>query len=127
MKPRYTTRARARGRLPITIAQVSDLHTSSFGSIEKNTLTVLSRVRPDVIVITGDAIGEAGSLPALNDFLQQLPRAVKIAVFGNWEYWADVDLAQLRAVCDKNDVTLLVNDCMSVRAKGTVIVRLQMV
>jgi uncharacterized protein len=116
-----TIHNKGNGVVGITIAQVSDLHTSNFGSVEKNTLTALSRVRPDVIVITGDAIDEAGSLPALNDFLQQLPRALKIAVLGNWEYWADVELAQLRAVYDKNDVTLLVNDCMSVRTSGTVI------
>ena len=105
----------------ITIAQVSDLHTSSFGSVEKNTLTVLSRVRPDVIVITGDAIDERGSLPALDSFLKQLPNAVKIAALGNWEYWAEVDLEELRDVYRKNGVTLLVNDCMTVRAKGAVI------
>ena len=105
----------------ITIAQVSDLHTSSFGSVEKNTLTALREVRPDVIVITGDAIDERGSLPALDSFLKQLPNAVKIAALGNWEYWAEVDLEELRDVYRKNGVTLLVNDCMTVRAKGAVI------
>ena len=105
----------------ITIAQVSDLHTSSFGSVEKNTLTALREVRPDVIVITGDAIDERGSLPALDSFLKQLPNAVKIATLGNWEYWAEVDLEELRDVYRNNGVTLLVNDCMTVRAKGVVI------
>ena len=105
----------------ITIAQVSDLHTSSLGRAEKNTLTALREVRPDVIVITGDAIDERGSLPALDSFLQQLPNAVKIATLGNWEYWAEVDLEELRDVYRKNGVTLLVNDCMTVRAKGAVI------
>jgi len=105
----------------ITIAQVSDLHTSSFGSVEKNTLTALREVRPDVIVITGDAIDERGSLPALDSFLKQLPNAVKIATLGNWEYWAEVDLEELRDVYSKNGVTLLVNDCMTVSAKGAVI------
>ena len=105
----------------ITIAQVSDLHTSSFGSVEKNTLTALREVRPDVIVITGDAIDERGSLPALDSFLKQLPNAVKIATLGNWEYWAEVDLEELRDVYRKNGVTLLVNGCMTVRAKGAVI------
>jgi hypothetical protein len=105
----------------ITIAQVSDLHTSSLGRAEKNTLTALREVRADVIVITGDAIDERGSLPALNNFLRQLPTAVKIATLGNWEYWADVELARLREVYSENDVTLLVNDCMTVRAKDAVI------
>ena len=105
----------------ITIAQVSDLHTSSLGRAEKNTLTALREVRPDVIVITGDAIDERGSLPALDSFLKQLPTAVKIATLGNWEYWAEVDLEELRDVYRKNGVTLLVNDCMTVRAKGAVI------
>jgi predicted MPP superfamily phosphohydrolase len=105
----------------ITIAQVSDLHTSSLGRAEKNTLTALREVRPDVIVITGDAIDERGSLPALDSFLKQLPAAVKIATLGNWEYWAEVDLEELRDVYSKNGVTLLVNDCMTVRAKGAVI------
>ena len=105
----------------ITIAQVSDLHTSSLGRAEKNTLTALREVRPDVIVITGDAIDDRGSLPALDSFLKQLPTAVKIATLGNWEYWAEVDLEELRDVYRKNGVTLLVNDCMTVSAKGAVI------
>ena len=105
----------------MTIAQISDLHTSSLGRAEKNTLTALREVRPDVIVITGDAIDERGSLPALDSFLKQLPNAVKIAALGNWEYWAEVDLEELRDVYRKNGVTLLVNDCMTVRAKGAVI------
>ncbi len=105
----------------ITIAQVSDLHTSSLGRAEKNTLTALREVRPDVIVITGDAIDDRGSLPALDSFLKQLPTAVKIATLGNWEYWAEVDLEELRDVYSKNGVTLLVNDCMTVSAKGAVI------
>ncbi len=105
----------------ITIAQVSDLHTSSLGRAEKNTLTALREVRPDVIVITGDAIDDRGSLLALDSFLKQLPTAVKVATLGNWEYWAEVDLQELRDVYRKNGVTLLVNDCMTVSAKGAVI------
>lgn len=105
----------------ITIAQVSDLHTSSLGRAEKNTLTALREVRPDVIVITGDAIDERGSLLALDSFLKQLPTALKIATLGNWEYWAEVDLEELRDVYRKNGVNLLVNDCMTVRARGAVI------
>ena len=105
----------------MTIAQVSDLHTSSLGRAEKNTLTALQEVHPDVIVITGDAIDERGSLPALDSFLKHLPDAVKVATLGNWEYWAEVDLGELRDVYRKNGVTLLVNDCMTVRAKGAVI------
>jgi predicted MPP superfamily phosphohydrolase len=105
----------------MTIAQLSDLHTSSLGRAEKNTLTALQEVHPDVIVITGDAIDGRDSLPALDIFLKQLPNAVKIATLGNWEYWAEVDLKELRDVYRKNNVTLLVNDCMTVRAKGAVI------
>jgi uncharacterized protein len=105
----------------ITIAQVSDLHTRSLGRAEKNTLTALREIRPEVIVITGDAIDERDSLVALDSFLSQLPTAVKIATVGNWEYWAEVDLEQLRDVYRKNGVTLLLNDCMKVRAKGAVI------
>ncbi|MDN5252416.1 metallophosphoesterase [Betaproteobacteria bacterium LSUCC0117] len=105
----------------ITIAQVSDLHTSNLGKAERNTLTVLREVRPDVIVITGDAIDDRGSLHSLDSLIMQLPNAVKIATLGNWEYWAEVDLQELRDVYRKNGVTLLVNDCAIVSAKGAVI------
>lgn len=105
----------------ITIAQVSDLHTSSLGRAEKNTLTALREVHPDVIVITGDAIDEKSALSALDTFLGQLPPSQKIATLGNWEYWADIDLKQLRDVYRKNGVTLLVNDCMTISAKGIAI------
>ena len=105
----------------ITIAQLSDLHTSNFGRVESNTIKALQGILPDVIVITGDAIDKRDSLPALDNFLKSLPAAVKFATLGNWEYWAGIDLKELRDVYRKNGVTLLVNDCVTVRVKGTVI------
>ena len=105
----------------ITIAQLSDLHTSNFGRTESNTIKALQEILPDVIIITGDAIDKRDSLPALDNFLKSLPVAVKFATLGNWEYWADIDLKELRDVYLKNGVTLLVNDCVTVSVKGTVI------
>lgn len=67
------------------IAQVSDLHNTSFGKNNKNLLSMLKEAEPDIIVITGDMI-DTGRIGTALDFAEE---AVKIApcyyVAGNHE------------------------------------------
>jgi predicted MPP superfamily phosphohydrolase len=102
----------------ITVVQVSDLHTSGYGKTEEHVIQALRSIQPDVILFTGDVIDEKGSIPALRSFLKQLPKAVKVATLGNWEYWSDVDLKALEDVYRENEVMLLVNECLTVQVKG---------
>ena len=60
------------GRLPVTLAQVSDLHLQRVGSIHRRVADHLARVRPDVVLFTGDAIDRADRLPVFAEFLALL-------------------------------------------------------
>jgi predicted MPP superfamily phosphohydrolase len=100
------------------IVQLSDLHISKIGKTEKQTLSNLKELKPDLILMTGDVIDQKNSLPALDAYLKQLPPAIKVAILGNWEYWSDVNLKSLATLYKENDVTLLVNDCLSLADKG---------
>jgi predicted MPP superfamily phosphohydrolase len=76
------------------IAQLSDLHLSGMGSVEEATLNHLKALQPDLILLTGDVIGDRHALPELEDFLKSLPDAIKVATLGNWEHWSGADLQQ---------------------------------
>lgn len=101
---------------PLKLAQVSDLHLSSIGRLERNVIATLQKDPPDMILLTGDVIDNAASLDELDTFLSMLPtRPVKIAVLGNWEYWSGVRMHALMALYKKNNVHLLVNQCLTVQ------------
>ena len=52
----------------------------------------------------------------LDQFLAALPKgAHTVAILGNWEYWAAVDMQALRALYIKHNVKLLVNEAYEVR------------
>ncbi len=100
------------------IAQLSDLHLSDMGVTEESTLNHLKALRPDVILLTGDVIGDRHALPALEDFLKSLPDAIKVAILGNWEHWSGTDLQQLSALYKRHQVRLLINECMPLMVNG---------
>jgi hypothetical protein len=82
----------------IRIAQLSDMHIQDFGRREKSVIKKLEEFKPDILIISGDAIDRADALPALKQFLDATGKIQKIAVLGNWEHWSGVDLLKLRTV-----------------------------
>jgi uncharacterized protein len=102
----------------IKLAQLSDLHISEIGTTERKTLEHIKKLQPQIILLSGDVIDRHDSLPALKSFLTQLPPAIKFAILGNWEHWSGVDLKALAALYKENDVTLLINQCVSLSRHG---------
>lgn len=99
------------GRLPVTLAQVSDLHLRRLGSIHHHVADHLARVRPDLILFTGDSIDRAEKLPVFAEFLALLdPRVPSYAILGNWEHWGRVDLDALARLYARHNGRLLVNE-----------------
>lgn len=104
----------------VRIVQLSDLHLRDDGPFAERVAIAVREARPDLLVLTGDAIDRAGALPLLRTFLARLPAATaRLAILGNWEHWSGVDLAALRALYDAAGWQLLVNASTPVRIRDT--------
>jgi len=94
----------------LLIAHVSDLHLRSIGSLEIGLLEALERLRPDLILLTGDSIDAATGTGLLGEFLAACPAAPhKFAILGNWEYRSGVPVERLVDLHARHDFDLLVN------------------
>jgi predicted MPP superfamily phosphohydrolase len=75
-------------RAPLTIAQISDLHSRGVGRTERAVLAILDEERPDLIVLTGDCVADDGTLSEALEMVARLRAPLGVfAVDGNWEYW----------------------------------------
>jgi len=113
------------GRTPrpgarLRLAQVSDLHIHRMGAVEQRLLTALHDSRPDVILFTGDMIDRRSDLWRLETFLRECPSADhRIAILGNWEYWAGVPREALERLYRAHGIELLVNRSLDFAVHGT--------
>ena len=103
---------------PITLLHLSDLHLRQFGRRERAVITAVTAAKPDVVVLSGDVIDQSSALPVLEQFLAALPATQTVAVLGNWEHWAGVDLAELAATYTEHKATLLVNANLAFNVRG---------
>ncbi|MFZ9585615.1 MAG: metallophosphoesterase [Pseudohongiellaceae bacterium] len=94
----------------VIVVQISDLHLHSIGRREQAVIEQVTLLQPDLLVLSGDVIDDAASLPTLEHFLSRLAATNKVAVPGNWEHWAGVELAELRALYARQATALLVNE-----------------
>lgn len=98
----------------IRIVQLSDLHLREIGRHEERVADTVAGLRPDVLLLTGDAIDRAGDVPLLASFLALLPPAhAKLAILGNWEHWAGLDVPLLAAAYERAGWQLLVNESVT--------------
>lgn len=95
----------------IKVIQISDLHIDSIQNFHKSLAEKINAKKPDLIVITGDAIDINGNLSVLDEFLQLINVSIKkYAITGNWEYWGKIDLLSLKAIYSKYNCDLLINE-----------------
>jgi uncharacterized protein len=66
------------------VAFVSDLHTKSYGPLEKEVISILQKENPDYVFLGGDYISFRGSYETVFSFLGNLKGAY--AVLGNTDY-----------------------------------------
>jgi predicted MPP superfamily phosphohydrolase len=106
---------------PFRFVQLSDLHLHQIGMTEESVIDKVNALAPDILFFTGDIADRPESLPILDSFLSGLKVAQKVAVLGNWEYWGGVDLVALKALYERHNVKLLVNECVQVPIRHTFI------
>ena len=95
----------------IKVVQISDLHLQSINYQLIQLTKKLNKLNPSLIVITGDAIDKAKNTSVLNDFLKLVHKDIKkVAILGNWEYWGNVNLTELKKIYTENNCTLLINE-----------------
>jgi predicted MPP superfamily phosphohydrolase len=69
------------------IVLVSDLHISRFGNREKRISSILNKIDPDILFLTGDYIEFGADFKPVMEFFKKLPdRAQTFAVLGNSDY-----------------------------------------
>lgn len=94
----------------IKVVQISDLHLQSVNYQLIQLTNKLNKLKPDLILITGDAVDKAKNISLLNDFLKLIDKDIKkVAILGNWEYWGKVDITELNKIYADNNCTLLIN------------------
>jgi uncharacterized protein len=94
----------------IKVVQISDLHLQSINYQLTLLTKKLNKLKPDLILITGDAIDKATNIKLLNDFLQLIDKDIrKVAILGNWEYWGKVNIPELNKMYATNNCNLLIN------------------
>lgn len=76
----------------IRILQISDLHIQRIGGVERKVLEEVHTQKPDLVVFTGDMVDSIEHLDAFHSFLAEMGPVQKVAVSGNWEHWANIDL-----------------------------------
>lgn len=110
------------GEVGLRVVQLSDLHLRGLGRREQVVIEELAKLKPDLVVLSGDVVDRRESIAVLERFLGQIPKVDTVAVLGNWEYWGDVDMSALRAAYAAHGVSLLVNSEVKVHTKGKQIV-----
>ncbi len=105
-------------RRPINLVQLSDMPLTDINRSFQTVIDKISQLTPDIIVLSGDVVDKPESLPVLETLLTRLGNIPKVAIPGNWEYWSKIDLKALAALYARHNVTLLINDCMTVTLQG---------
>jgi predicted MPP superfamily phosphohydrolase len=94
----------------IRLVQISDLHLKVFGAHEQGLVSQLVALKPDVVVLSGDAIDRADGLPLLQSFVNAFTPVPVLLVPGNWEHWSGLDFIELQKLLAESGAKLLLND-----------------
>ena len=93
----------------IKLLQISDLHLKSVEARHISLVKEINKIRPELVLLTGDIIDRNRNLDKLDHFLSLFePSIQKIAILGNWECWR-VHPLQLLEIYEKHQCELMVN------------------
>lgn len=103
----------------IKAIQLSDLHLKEIKYFHKSIAKRINQERPDVLFITGDTIEHRKDLPLIKEFFDLISKKIpKIAILGNKEYSAKIDLKVLKDSYSEQNGLLLINKSHLFKAKG---------
>jgi len=94
----------------LRLVQLSDLHINRYNGYFRRVAEAAMKLRPDIILLTGDYLEEQRNLSEVRSFLKLLEAPEGIfAVQGNWEYWSRLEGENLRQKFQASGVQLLIN------------------
>ncbi|CAN5675504.1 metallophosphoesterase [soil metagenome] len=75
---------------PITIVQVSDTHCDGNVRLENKIVDAIAKIKPSLILFTGDAVNSLDGIKTFNSFASQLSQVAQtLAVKGDWDFAFD--------------------------------------
>ena len=93
----------------LKVLQISDLHLKSIKPKHIELVKLVNKIKPDLILFTGDVIDRNKNLKNLDKYLAMFePKIQKTAILGNWECWK-VHPLELLKVYQKYNCELIVN------------------
>jgi predicted MPP superfamily phosphohydrolase len=95
-----------------TIAQLTDVHLDSFGSVHGAIAREIATRSPQLVVFTGDIVDTERTLPTLEtlvDAVRARGRDV-LATMGNWEHWGEVHTPVIARAYERAGARLLTNE-----------------
>lgn len=103
---------------PIKIIQISDLHLRSINPIHQSIAKKINQLQPDLLFFTGDTIDRRRHINLLDEFLSSINKDIKkIAILGNWEYWGELNMPQLKTLFAQHNGELLINQSINLQIK----------
>ncbi len=104
----------------LTVALVSDLHSSKYGDDMEELVEAIDKEEPDLLLMTGDIFEEEMPHGNSETFLAQIDSKYPCYyVTGNHEYWGGKErYNEIMAIIEKYDVKLLSDECETVDVNG---------
>jgi predicted MPP superfamily phosphohydrolase len=97
----------------IKIVQLTDLHINKLKSFHKAIANKINQELPDLICITGDSVNNNKGLAVFNEFLNLISKEIpKVVILGNKEYAGKVNISSFRALINKHNGQLLINESL---------------
>ena len=101
------------------IVQISDLHFDQLRSFHKSISRKINSIKPDLVFITGDSVDKTEKIKSLDEFLNLIDNSIKkYAITGNWEYWGNVNLTELKRTYARHNCELLINEHRTISIKN---------
>jgi predicted MPP superfamily phosphohydrolase len=100
----------------IRVAQLTDVHLGSGHAAARRCAELLSRLRPEVVVLTGDIVETPSELSVLGSWLREVRGTLAtVQVMGNWEHWGGLSPGAVSRACDRGGAQLLFNETLTIR------------
>jgi predicted MPP superfamily phosphohydrolase len=103
----------------IKIVHLSDLHSKEFGQDNARLLDQVRDQEPDLIFVTGDLVDQKeDALDGQLDYMEDLNAIAPVyVVFGNHEYWSDLD-EEIKSFLEEHSIVVLDNEVIYMNVKG---------